>query len=208
MAMMRAALLLLSVSFLLSACDKFPDPYSLLDKPAGTGTTGSKTAILDIDALAEALGRDEVAKQQLQAAEQQLRQQLTEFSTSLQSKLNEEKAKLGSEPSADERQRLQEQLLQAQRQVQQSQLLAREKAAQFQTQLAVQFRKEVRPVAAEIARQRGASTVMPASSLLWFDTAVDITGAVIDAMRAKGAAVVAPAPVVPASSDDPAAAEK
>jgi len=183
-------LLLLSASLFLSACDKLPGSSSLLAKPASSA--GATAAVLDLSAVAKALGRDEVLKQQIQAAGEQLRQQLTEFSIGLQTKLNEEKAKLGSEPTEDERQKLREQLLTAQRQVQQSQVLARQKAAQFQNQLALQFRDEIRPVAAEIARKKGASTVLLANTLLWFDAPVDITGAVIDAMRAKGAAAGAP----------------
>ena len=188
--MIRPALLLLSISILVSGCDKLADTSALLDK--SVSTVGAKAAVLDLDAVAKALGRDEVTKQQLQEAGQQLQQQLTEFSSGLQAKLNEEKTKLGSEPSADERQRLQEQLLAAQRQVQQSQVLARQKAMQFQNQLALQFRNEVRPVAAEIARKQGASTILLANTVLWFEAPVDITGAVIDAMRAKGAAALAP----------------
>lgn len=196
MAMIRPVLLLLSVCILISGCDKLADSSARLDKSVSAGA--SKVAVIDIDAVAKALGRDEVVKQQIQAAGQQLRQQLTEFSSGLQTKLNEEKSKLGSEPSADERQQLQEKLLAAQQQVQQSQVLARQKAAQFQNQLALQFRNEMRPVAAEIARKQGASTVLLANTLLWFDAPIDITGAVIDAMSAKGAATAAPA-VAPAA---------
>ena len=189
--MKRVALLLLSASLLLGGCDKLAESSALLNKQ--TRATGSSAvAIIDLAAVAKALGRDEVLKQQVQAAGAQLRQQLTEFSTGLQTRLREEQAKLGSTPSEDERKQLQKQLLEAQRQVQQSQALARQKAAQFQNQLAVQFRDEIRPVAAEIARSKGASTVALANTLLWFDSAVDITGAVIDAMRAKGAATGAP----------------
>ena len=196
-------LLLLGSSLFLSACDKLPGSSSPTDKPARAAGTHA-VAVLDLAAVAKALGRDEVLKQQVQAAGQQLRQQLSEFSTGLQTKLREEQAKLGSTPTDDERKQLQQQLLQAQRQVQQSQVLARQKATQFQNQLAMQFRDEIRPVAAQIARDLGASTVAPANTLLWFDSSVDITGAVIDAMRAKGAATGAPVLVpAPAQQDQP-----
>lgn len=197
--MIRPVLLLLSVCFFISGCDQFADSSARLDK--SVSVAGAQVVVIDIDAVAKALGRDEVVKQQIQAAGKQLRQQLTEFSSGLQTKLNEEKTKLGDEPSVDERQRLQEQLLAAQQQVQQSQVLARQKAAQFHNQLALQFRNELRPIAAEIARKHGASTVLLANTVLWFEAPTDITGAVIDAMRAKGAAVVAPATVTaPAAS--------
>lgn len=185
--------MLLGASLLLSGCDKFPDSASLLGSQS-TSTSKQTVAVLDLAAVAKALGRDEIVKQQVQAAGEQLRQQLANFSTELQDKLREQQAKLGSNPSEDERQQLQRQLVEAQRQVQQSQALARQKAVQFQNQLAVQFRNEIQPVAAEIARAQGASAIAMANTLMWFDPALDITGAVIDAMRAKGTAPTLTAP--------------
>ena len=191
--MNRVLWMLLGASLLLSGCDKFPDSASLLGSQS-TSTSKQTVAVLDLAAVAKALGRDEIVKQQVQAAGEQLRQQLANFSTELQDKLREQQAKLGSNPSEDERQQLQRQLVEAQRQVQQSQALARQKAVQFQNQLAVQFRNEIQPVAAEIARAQGASAIAMANTLMWFDPALDITGAVIDAMRAKGTAPTLTAP--------------
>ncbi len=189
---------LLGCCLLLSGCDKLPDPSALLGKQSAS-TGAQAVAVLDLAAVAKALGRDETVKQQVQAAGEQLRQQLTSFSSGLQDKLREQQAKLGTNPSDDERQQLQRQLVEAQRQVQQSQALARQKAVQFQNQLAVQFRNEIQPVAAEIARAKGATTIAMANTLMWFDPALDITGAVIDAMRAKGMA-----PTLAAPGDKPA----
>ena len=195
MFMKRSVFVLLFASVLLSACDKFPDTSSLLGNKQAKSAAKQAVAVIDLSAVAKALGRDEVVKQQVQAAGEQLRQQLTDFSSGLQEKLREEQAKLGTNPSDVERQQLQKQLVEAQRQIQQSQALARQKAAQFQNQLAMNFRNEIRPVAAEIARAQGASAIALANTLMWFDPTLDITGAVIDAMRAKGAApVLAPAP--------------
>lgn len=193
---------LLGASMLLSGCDKFPDSASLLSKQS-TSASKQTVAVLDLAAVAKALGRDEIVKQQVQVAGEQLRQQLTKFSTGLQDKLREQQAKLGSSPSEDERQQLQRQLVEAQRQVQQSQAVARQKAVQFQNQLAVKFRNEIQPVAAEIARAQGASTIAMANTLMWFDPALDITGAVIGAMRAKS---MAPTLTVPSEkpADKPA----
>ena len=182
--------LLIVAALMLSACDKIPFPSVPAPAPAAPAPT---MAVLDLGAVAKALGRDEVFRQQVEAAGQQLRQQLGELSSNLQTRLREEQAKLGDDPSEEQRQQLQRMLAEAQRQVQQGQLVARQKATEYQAQLAQQFRAEVQPVAAELARERGASGVLLANSLLWFEPAVDITGEVIDALRARGAASGAPA---------------
>lgn len=185
--MILRALIVLCAGGLLSACDKLPNPMTQQQAPA------SAVAVLDLGAVAKALGRDEVFKEQVEAAGKELQQQLAQFTSGLQDKLREEQAKLGDAPTEAERQQLQKLVADAQRQVQQSQLLARQKAAEFQNQLATRFRAEVQPVAAEIARSKGASSVLLSNSVMWFEPAVDITGAVIDALRAQGAAAGAPA---------------
>jgi Skp family chaperone for outer membrane proteins len=191
------SLLLVGISLLLGACDQLSAPAALTGKPAAAKPV-SAVAVLDMAAVAKALGRDEVAKQQVQSAGRQLQQQLSDFSTGLQTQLREEQSKLGAQPSAEQRQQLQKLLVDAQRKVQQSQNLARQKAAQFQNQLAARFRDEIRPVAATIARKYGALSVIPTTTALWFEASIDITGEVIDAMRAKGAASGAPV-LAPAS---------
>lgn len=175
---------------LLSACDQLPNPLSQTQPAAAPA---SSVAIMDLAAVAKALGRDEVFKAQVEAAGRELQQQLNQFTSELQDKLREEQAKLGDAPSEEDRQQLQKLLTDAQRQVQQSQQLARQKAAEFQNQLATQFRGEVQPIAAEVARAKGASSVLLSNTVMWFEPAVDITGAVIDALRALGAASGAPA---------------
>jgi Skp family chaperone for outer membrane proteins len=187
--MFRRAFVALCMAGVLSACDQLPNPIA--QRKAGA-TPASTVAILDLGAVAKALGRDDVFKGQVEAAGKELQQQVTQFTSGLQDKLREEQAKLGDAPTDAERQQLQKLVVDAQRQVQQTQLLARQKAVEFQNQLATQFRIEVQPVAAEVARSKGVSSVLLSNSVMWFEPAVDITGAVIDAMRARGAAAVAP----------------
>ena len=186
--MIRNILLLLAAGLMLSACDKIPQS---IGQPGAAKAAGSGVAVLDLGAVAKALGRDEVFRQQMESARQQLGQQLTDFSTGLQGQLREEQAKLGEAPTTEQQQELRQKVAQAQRQVQQSRVLARRKAAEFQTNLAVAFRNEVQPIAAEIAREKGASAVVLSNTLLWFEPVADITGEVIDKMRAKGAAAPA-----------------
>jgi Skp family chaperone for outer membrane proteins len=195
--MFRRAIVALCMAAMLSACDQLPNPIA----QRKAGATPTSVAILDLGAVAKALGRDEVFKAQVEAAGKELQQQVTQFTSGLQDKLREEQAKLGDAPTDAERQQLQKLVVDAQRQVQQTQLLARQKAVEFQNQLATQFRIEVQPVAAEVARSKGATSVLLSNSVMWFEPAVDITGAVIDSMRARGAAAVAPASAPAAATE-------
>ena len=200
--MTRTALILLVATAALAGCDKLPLPASM---PAAQveSSPASGVAVLDLAAVAKALGRDQVFKQQTEAAGRQLQQQLTDFATGLQQQLRDEQAKLGEAPTQEQQQELRRKLGQAQRQVQQSQVLARQKAVQFQAQILNTFRAEVAPVAAEVARANGASAVVLSNTTLWFDPAVDITGQVIDALRARGdAAPAAPAAESGASGEN------
>ncbi len=191
--MLRTLTTFLFASVALAGCDKLPFPVSI---PAAQvkADPADRVAVIDLAAVAKALGRDEVFKQQSEEASRQLQQQLTEFASGLQEQLREEQSKLGEQPTPEQQQELRRKLIEAQRQVQQSQLLARQKATEFQTQIVNAFRAEVQPVAAEVARANGASSVLLSNAFLWFEHSVDITGKVIDAMRARGTAVPPPAP--------------
>ena len=195
--MTRTAMMLLVTTLVLAACDQVPDP---------TGATAAEqaptVAVLDVDAVAKALGRDDVFRQQIQAAGRQLQQQLSELSSGLEDKVREEQARLGADPSQEERQQLAKMAVDAQRRVQQGQALARQKAREYQNKLAAEFRAEIQPVVSDVALSRGASAVFVSNTLLWFEPTVDITGAVIDALRARGANAGAPA-LAPATSKQP-----
>jgi len=194
--MTRTATILLSATLLLAACDELPSPSG-----KSTAARAPSVAVLDVDAVAKALGRDEVFKQQIQAAGRQLQQQLSEFSSGLEEKVREEQTRLGAEPSQEDRQQLARMAVDAQRQVQQGQALARQKAREYQNKLVAEFRAEIQPVVSEVALGRGASAVLLSSTLLWFEPTADITGAVIDALRARGANAGAPT-LAPAASQE------
>ncbi len=167
---------LLTLAIGLSGCDRMQ-----LEMPQSA--QAAEIAVLDLLAVAKALGRDDDFKKQLESAGKQLGEQLTQVSTVLQTQLREEQAKLGENPTDEERGKLRQMAVDAQRKIQQSQLQARQKARQFQLQLATRFRQDVQPVAAEIARAKGASVIMLANSLMWFEPAIDITADVIGKMR-------------------------
>lgn len=151
-------------------------------------TTGNHpdALVVDIVAVAKALGRDEVMQKQLESTRDQLNQQLASITQDLSSQVKEKKAALGDKPSGDDEKALEEFTLKASQTLKQTQLLARQKALAYRNSLIEKFHDEVRTQAAAIARQRGASTVLMANeSTLWFDPEADITDEVIARMRAE-----------------------
>ncbi len=189
-------LLLLVFAVGLSGCDKMQ-----LEMPKSA--QAADVAVLDLQAVAKALGRDDEFKVQLESAGKQLGEQLTKVSTSLQSQLREEQTKIGANPSDEDRGKLRQMALDAQRKFQQSQQQARQQARQLQIKLASQFRADVQPVAAQVARSKGASAVLLANSLMWFEPAVDITADVIGKMRSmKKPESTAPAAEKPAKKTE------
>lgn len=143
--------------------------------------------VVDVTAVARALGRDQVMQQQLESARQQLAGQLVQISTDLTRQLQEKQQELtenGKKQDEKTSHQLGELELQANQQLNKSRQLAGQKATEFRNKLVIEFRSEVVSVAAEIAKQKGAAYVYASNSLLWHTSSVDITDEVIGAMRA------------------------
>lgn len=157
-------------------------------------TGRSSVAVIDLDQVARALGRDDVIAQQINQATQQLSDQLTEVARTLQQELQEERGRY--EVMGDEaEQELQEKTAAANLRLQQTQQLAQQRAAEFRQAVINNFRAEVQPYASEAAKSRGAKAVITvATPMIWFDSSVDITQDVIARMRAAGLANTGNAP--------------
>ena len=171
-------------------------------------TAGTPVAIIDLDAVARALGRDDVIAQQINLANQQLAGQLGQVATNLQQQVQAERDKY--EVIGDEAEReLQQLTAVANQRLQQTQQLAQQRSAQFRQQVIASFRAEVTPYAQQIADARGASAIITvATPMLWFDPDADITDEVIAEMRRAGlerVAQPAAADAAPAADPEPAA---
>lgn len=146
----------------------------------------SSVAVIDLDQVARALGRDDVIAQQINQATQQLSAQLTEVARTLQQELEEERGRyevIGDEAEKE----LEEKTAAANLRLQQTQALAQQRAAEFRQSVINNFRAEVQPYASEAAKSRGAKAVITvATPMIWFDSRVDITEDVIAKMRDAG----------------------
>ena len=166
---------LLIAALLLSGCDEL------------TGRTGH-VAIIDLDAVARELGRDEVIAQQVNQANQQLTNQLGEIATNLQREIDDERAALQVVTDDDEAE-LARKALEANQRLQQTRQVAQQRAQEFRQAVINEFRNEVLPYAEAIAAERGATAIFTvAAPMIWYDSKIDITEEVTARMRAAGLA--------------------
>jgi len=148
--------------------------------------TGPDTVVVDVVAVAKALGRDDVFREQMQQVNQRLNEQLQEIQKNLQEQVNAKKAEFGEEPTEEQTQQLQQLAAAANQRLAQARFVAQQRQTQVSGALGNQFRDEIKPIAEKIAGEMGASiAVMNTNNLLWYDTESDITGKVIDQLRAK-----------------------
>jgi len=154
----------------------------------GEGADAPFAVVVDPQAVADALGRRQVLEEQVAQTEQQLRSQVAQIAQALESRLQEEREKLGEELTEKELAELSAKVEDAQARLRQAQRLAQARSRTYRTSLRQQFWEELRPVAAGLARERGASLVlMVTDAVLWFDPEEDITDEVIAVMRARRA---------------------
>lgn len=174
---------------------------------AGCGSLSCEgdVAVIDLAAVAKATGQDKVMAEQLEAARRELSAQLAEIAGDLEKQLQAEQSRLGGAVAASREKEFQQLTAQARQQLAETQALAQQKAQDFQIGLAANYRRAVEPVAADIARSRGAAVVFVAdATMLWFDAAADITDEVIAELRSNPAALSLPAVDEPAPASSPA----
>ncbi len=168
-----AAAALFSLS--LTACDQF--------------SSSPDTLVLDLDAIANATGKADIIKQQIDQANLELNTQLNTISQKLTEQLQAEKTKMGKKPAKQDEEKLQQMTLQANQKMQQARNIATQKAQQYRSSLIQQLRQQVSPIAESIARKKGANVVMITNNAtLWYNPDADITGEVIAELRAIPAA--------------------
>jgi Skp family chaperone for outer membrane proteins len=149
---------------------------------------GAPAAILDLAAVAQATGQDEVIQMKADAARNELSQQLQQIAAELDQQIIAERESVGDNPTPEQEQQLQMIALQARQQLSDAQTQAQAQASQVEQNLVEEFRESVIPLAKEIATAMGAKVVLADDSyLVWYDDSLDITDEVIAAWRARPA---------------------
>lgn len=165
---------LLTTLFLLQGCGRLTAP------PA------PDSLVIDLAAVARATGRDDAISSSLSQARDTLNQQLQTLTDSMNVELDKVR-KTADEKTAKAAQSEYTRLsASAAQQLRESRLSAQQKLNSVQDKLIAAFRKEIKGIAVQIARQRGASRVVLASTdLLWLDPKIDITDEIIARLRAR-----------------------
>ena len=186
---MRRMGLVIGLAFLLAACNQ---------------GKGGGVVVVDLDAVAKAVGSDKAIEEKVTAHNQVLAGQLDKIREDLKKTLTEEQGKLGGAPSPEQKTAFQQKFQAAQQAFNERNQQAQQESNQFRLKQAQDFRDLVKPVAQELAHKKGATVVATPVTLLWTDPTADITSDVIAAMKEKGGAKSVVTPVTPASTEKPA----
>lgn len=189
MSVSKIAFILMSAPILFAGCD------NLQQQP--------HTAVVDLNAVINATGQDEVLRQQIEQADTQLNSQLTKLAEDLNKQLADENARLGDTPTEEQQQQFNQLTIQANQQLQQAQQIAQQQSQRNRLLLGQQLRQKIKPIAERVAKDRGASVVIETTeTLMWFDPQVDITDEVIAAFRATATQAGEPQAPEPAADAD------
>ena len=152
---------------------------------SGCKPTG-RSVVLDLDAVAKATGRDVLIGRAVESATHQLNAQLVQAARDMDEEIKQLQAKIGTSATPQQQAELQRARARAQQNIQNNKLVAETARNRVRAEQIVLFRNEVRPIAAEIARQHNAEIVIiPNDNVVWHATSVDITGEVITQWRAR-----------------------
>ncbi|MCE9590797.1 MAG: OmpH family outer membrane protein [Planctomycetes bacterium] len=153
----------------------------------GSGPTGS-VAILDLDRVAKELGRDVAIMQTLQQEEKSLNTQLDTLKNNYIKVIEEEVAKVTKEtktPSDEQKTKLDQTRQFVASEFEKKVNEAKSHMQSRRSELIIQFRTEVRPIALRIAESRGMTVVitLPNDWVLEHSNSSDITADVINELK-------------------------
>ena len=177
-------------------------------------TNTGNVAILDLDLVAKRLGRDLEMADSIQQRENVLNQQLAVVQTSFLNTLNEKQTEFGDEPEDDETQELLGMRRNANLKLNAVRQKAQGNLARYRNSVVSQFREEAKPIARQIAAEKGLQIVLTKNEVVVFsyDSVVDITEEVIARMSAltksnKGANPATPKQTAPKSTPQSSSAK-
>ena len=157
-----------------------------------------RSVVMDLDAVAKAMGRDVLITRRVDAATQQLNTQLLQAAREMEEELKKIQAQIGTSPNPEQAAQLRRARAQVQQNIQNNKLVAENARTRVRGEQILLLRNEVGPLAAQIAKSRKAEVVLLASQeVIWFAPSADITSEVIAQMRARAPSSQEPAPTQP-----------
>ena len=146
----------------------------------------SQIGVVDLDAVAKALGRDQVIAQKLQSTQEELRGQIESAKNQFQTQIEQKKDEYGEEMSEEEQQQLARMTLQANQRLQQAAAEANRQTTAARMNLIREFRDEAQPFIERIAGEQNLKVVFVKSeAVMYVDPTVEITDRVIELMKAR-----------------------
>ena len=154
----------------------------------GVGSSSSgPVAVVDLDAVAQKLGKDKQILQLIEQRQVNLNEQLVATQNSLIQQLNQKKSEFG-EISDDEAKQLVQLQNEANKIVATTRVQAQSNLTNFQQEVVNRFRAEAKPIAMELAAKKGCRVVLSKndSVVFAFDKTVDLTDDLVVAIQSKG----------------------
>ena len=166
---------------------------ALLLAVLGCGRDAGRVAVIDLDRVAHAVGRDDQLNRELQAAQAESERQLGALRDQLQAQVSSAAEQLKEPRSDAQKQQLEALRAQGQAQLDRAQAEVKQRAQEHKNGLVAAFWDQVRPVARKVAADRGLSVVLIRGEQV-FDAApsADITDAVSDELRRRESEAPAP----------------
>jgi Skp family chaperone for outer membrane proteins len=158
----------------IAGCDQF------------TKSNNGPVAVIDLDAVAQKLGKDKQIVQMIEQRQVSLNEQVIATQQSLIQQLNQKKSEFG-ELSDEETKQLVQLQNQANNIVATTRTQAQSNLTNFQQEVVNRFRTEVKPIAMELATKKGCRMVLSKndSVVFAFDATVDLTDEVVATMKSK-----------------------
>lgn len=147
-----------------------------------SATTGNGVTVIDLDAVAVALGWNVALQEAVETKDQELQQQLADRQQNLQSQLDEITASFGADRTAEQTTTLQNMTNQAQGVYQNALQQAQQTMAQYQTTLISNIREKIRPFAKQVAEEQGCSIILSKGEMVYH---VSAAGSITDAVIAR-----------------------
>ncbi len=149
----------------------------------------SPAVVVDLDAVARAMGRDRLIDRRVEQATQALNAKLLEAAASMEKELKKQQADIGTAATDEQRAKLKQTAQKIQENIQNNREVAAQARQRFRLEEIQRFRNEIKAVAAPIAEKHRASMVVVASQdILWFKPSADITATVIAEIRSQAGA--------------------
>lgn len=189
---------LLVLAFAPAGCDWQQTEQSAEKAPTAEAATGQSpvgtVAVIDLDRLARELGIDRQMAQAIKQREQSLNQKLAVVKASFDEQIELKAAEFGEQPTREQESTVADYQRQAHQQLNEYRSQAQSDLNQYQQQVIVRFRREVRPVAQQVAAERGLSMVVTRNDSVVFSyqESVDITDAVAEQLSGVRIEFLAP----------------